>query len=90
MADDAESVRTWLVERRYSDRGLVTLVYATPDGDRALTRELSPAVLDRTAVTAARTVADERLSPVDDADTRERYRHEAARMADSHDPDDTV
>jgi hypothetical protein len=89
MSDDG-TVRTWLVEREYGDRNLVTLVYATPDGERALTRQLSSTVLDRTTVTAARDAAPERLSPVRDADTRERYRREVERVRADHDPDDAI
>lgn len=80
--------RAWLVERGYDDRGLITLVYATPDGERSLRREVSSALLD--GVTAAIDVDPDRLEPVDDADTRERYAHEAARMRERHDPDEAV
>ncbi|MFB6219287.1 MAG: hypothetical protein ABEH77_08985 [Halobacteriaceae archaeon] len=78
----------WLVERSVDDRGLVTLVYATADGERALRREQSPHTLD--TVTAAVAVAVDDLEPVEDPDRRERYRAEAERMADRHDPDDAV
>jgi len=83
-------VRLWLVERSYDDRNLLCLVYATPDGERALRRELSAAALDRAAVTAARTADPADLRPVEDAADRERYAAEAARMADRHAPDDPV
>lgn len=85
-----ESLRCWLVERSYDDRNLVTVVYATPDGERAQTRELSAAMLQRSPATAAQEVPVDRLEPVDDADTQERYREEATRMRERHDPDDTV
>jgi len=82
--------RVWLVERSYSDKGLVTLVYATTDGESHLRRQLSSNALARTEVTAATDVEPDRLTPVAAADERERYAHEAARMADEHDPDDPV
>jgi hypothetical protein len=87
-ADDA--VRTWLVERAYDSRNLVTLVYATPDGERALTRELSASMLDRTPVTAARDVESDDLAAVDDAERRERYRTEAERVRENNAPDDEI
>ncbi|MFB6160179.1 MAG: hypothetical protein ABEJ61_03275 [Haloferacaceae archaeon] len=94
MADDSADdggVRCWLVERTYTDKGLVSLVYATADGERVLRRERSPEILQRTGgVTAATTVDPDGLEPVADADDRERYATEAARMADRHDPDETV
>jgi hypothetical protein len=83
-------VRCWLVERDYWDEDLVTLVYATPDGERAHHRQLSSALLQKTDVTAARDVDDADLNPVADAETRERYAAEAERMRDGHDPDDRV
>lgn len=88
MTDDG--VRVWLVEREYSDKGLVTLVYATPDGERALRSNRSTNMLTKQGVTAATDADPEKLSPVDDADRRERYAQEAQRMADKHDPDDEV
>jgi hypothetical protein len=82
-------VRTWLVERSYDSRNLITLVYATPDGERAVTRELSSAVLDRTPVTAARDVDPDDLATVA-ADDRERYRAEAERVRENNDPGDEI
>ena len=91
MTDPEETLRCWLVERSsFGDERMVTLVYATPEGDRQLTKQLSTNLLLRTAVTAARDVDPERLEPVADERTRERYAAEATRMADSHDPDEEV
>ena len=78
----------WLVERTFDDKGLVRLVYATPDGSRAMLRERSAAHLE--GVTAATEIDGENLEPVEDPDRRERYAQETTRMADRHDPDDTV
>ncbi|PSQ00699.1 hypothetical protein BRC89_01285 [Halobacteriales archaeon QS_4_70_19] len=91
MSDDADAdeVRTWLVERSYDSRDLVTLVYATPDGERAVTRELSSTMLDRTAVTAARDVDPDDLAPVQTSE-QERYRKEAERVRENNDPDDEI
>ena len=82
--------RVWLVDRAYSDKGLVTLVYATVDGDRYLQRQLSERMLTRTDVTAGMDADPERLQPVADGAERERFAAEASRMAEGHDPDDTV
>jgi len=86
-----ETVRCWLVERSsFGDERMVTLVYAPPEGDRHLTQQLSPNLLRRKRVTAALDVEADRLEPVTDAETRERYGTEAERMAASHDPDDEI
>ncbi|MFB6297671.1 MAG: hypothetical protein ABEH56_04050 [Salinirussus sp.] len=90
MVEPSDGTRLWLVERDYDDRGLVRLVYATPDGCSHLRKELSGAALRRSAVTAATTVDTDRLEPVDDPDTRERYAAEADRMRSSHAPGDEV
>jgi hypothetical protein len=82
--------RCWLVERDYDDKGLVRLVYATPDGERAITIEKAAAALDRGDVTAARTVAGDKLQPVDDEQRRERYVTEVERVRERHDPDDEL
>jgi hypothetical protein len=87
----AAETRVWLVERSYgSDENLVTLVYATTDGERHLKKQLSHSMLRRKTITAARTVEDDRLEVVLDDELRERYATEATRMADSNDPDEPV
>ena len=86
----AEAERAWLVERSYSDKGLVTLVYATADGEGHVRMQRSSTMLQSTDVTAARDVDPDRLVPVEDPDLRERYASEAARMRERHDPDDAV
>lgn len=88
MSDSEDTVRVWLVERDYDDRGLLGLVYATPDGERVLRQERSAALVDE--VTAAVDVEPDRLRPVDDEATHERYADEASRMADRHDPDEAI
>ena len=90
-ADDDATVRAWLVERSYDDRNLITLVYATLDGERALRKEIAATVLHQrgTRITAAIDADEAQLAAVDAAD-RERYATEAARMADRHDPDDEI
>jgi hypothetical protein len=85
---DGEGV--WLVEREYTDKGLVTLVYATPDGDRQLRMQRSSNMLRTADVTAGMTVESDRLAPVTDDADRKRYAAEAERMQDRHDPDDAV
>ncbi|MGM0592195.1 MAG: hypothetical protein ACQETI_11315 [Halobacteriota archaeon] len=88
----SDTVRLWLVERSYDDRNLITLVYATPEGDRALRKEQSATVMhqQRRSITAAVDADPDSLERVDDADLRERYATEATRMADRHDPDEAV
>ncbi|MFC6939216.1 hypothetical protein ACFQE8_04460 [Salinirubellus sp. GCM10025818] len=83
------TVLTWLVERDYDDRGLVSLVYATPDGERALRRELSARMLERNPTTAGREIPVADLEPVPEAD-RGRYRREARRVRENHDPDEEI
>ena len=85
------TVRCWLVERTFDDRNLVTLVYATPDGDRYQRKERSANSLGGDdAATAAIDADPTDLEPVPDAETRERYATEAARVAESADPDDPI
>lgn len=86
----ADPERVWLVDRTYTDKGLVTLVYATRDGESHLRTQLSEQMLARTDVTAARSVDPARLEPVTGDGERERFAAEATRMADRHDPDDAV
>jgi len=85
-----ETVRCWLVERSYDDKGMVDLVYATPDGERRYHRQLAADRLARASVTAARDVDPDHLVAVDDPDTRQRYATEVDRVASRHDPDDEM
>jgi len=84
----SDGVVVWLVEREFTDKGLVTLTYATPDGERALVQQRSATQLGD--VTAAREVAPDRLAPVEGEADRARYADEVDRMAGRHDPGDTV
>jgi hypothetical protein len=84
------TVRCWLVDRRSPDENLVTLVYATRDGQRHLQKQLSFQLLTRNPVTAAVDVDPGKLEPTPDPDQRERYATQAQAMADEHDPDDEV
>lgn len=86
----ADGERVWLVERAYSDKGLVTLTYATPGGDRRVTLQRSANMLQSAPATAARTADPEALVPVEDADVRDRYATEVQRMRERHDPNDEV
>ena len=83
-------MQCWLVDRDFDDKGLVRLVYATRDGSRQVLRERSAARLGQYDVTAAIEADEDQLEPVDDDDLRERYASEVARMAERHDPDDTL
>ncbi|MFB6220754.1 MAG: hypothetical protein ABEH90_04880 [Halolamina sp.] len=83
--------RAWLVERDVDSRDLVTLTYATPEGDRAFTKQASlNSLARRGGVTAATAVDDDRLEPVEDDQRRERYADEAERVAANNDPDDRL
>lgn len=84
------SVRLWLVERSYNDRNLIILIYATPDGERSLRKEMAATVIDRMSVTAAVDVDPAELDEVEDGETRERYAEEAARTAERYDPDEEI
>lgn len=86
----SETVRCWLVEREYEHESMVTLVYATRDGERYVTQQRSTALLRKKPVTAAIDADPERLEAVPDEATRERYAAEAARVADANDPDDRL
>lgn len=88
MPADPDDVRVWLVERGYTNRDLIVLKYATPDGERVFRREVASQALD--TVRAAKAVSPTNLGAVDDPDVRERYAAEVERMADEHDPDDVV
>jgi hypothetical protein len=89
-----ETVRVWLVERTYSDdeQNLIILIYATPDGEqsfrkeRALTSFTGPA--RDTPVSLE--VDPDNLSAVEDTDRIERFAGEATRMAEKHDPGDSL
>lgn len=83
-----DDVRVWLVERTYSDRDLLTLIYSTLDGERFLRKERAGRLGGET--TAAIDVEGDRLSPVTDEDDRERYEKEATRMSRKREPNDTV
>ena len=89
MTDDGGE-RLWLVERTYTDRDLVVLVYATPDGRRRFRRELSPSMVGRTTVTAAAEADPDDLEAVDDPETRQRYADEVDRVRESHEPDESI
>jgi hypothetical protein len=85
-----ERVRVWLVERDYNDKGLVTLVYATPDGERSIQQHKSSNMLSKQGVTAATAVDPDKLRAVEDDERRERYASEAERVAENNDPDDEI
>jgi len=83
MSDD---VRVWLVGRDIDSRDLVTLTYATEDGERRYERVMALAVLDDGAK-AAREVEESELEAVPE-DEVERFASQAQRTAAEHDPDE--
>ncbi|GGM59421.1 hypothetical protein J2752_001238 [Halarchaeum rubridurum] len=86
MSDD-DSVRVWFVGREYTDKGMLTVRYATPDGEARFEKQQS---LNAPDPTAARDVDPAKLAPVEDADAAERYRREVERVRESNAPDDHV
>jgi hypothetical protein len=89
---DDNTVRCWLVERTYTDRGLVDMVYATPDGSKRRRKQVSTTIMRQRGVgtTAAVDVDGDDLEPVDDDEVRERYVTEVERMREQYEPDDEV
>ncbi|PSP93846.1 hypothetical protein BRC91_07905 [Halobacteriales archaeon QS_4_62_28] len=85
-----ETVQCWLVERDYGQKNLVTLVYATPDGERAQTSQRSTTMLRQRPATAAMDVPVDELQQVEDSEEREQYRREVERVRSNFDPDDEI
>lgn len=83
------SMRCWLVERDYDDKGLVRLIYATPDGTRRVIQERSARMLSD-GVLVAQDIDPDNLTPVTDPATRARYVNEVTRLQDRHAPDERV
>jgi hypothetical protein len=83
----SDTERLWLVFREYTDKGMLSLVYATVDGERKFTKQRAMHAGDPTA---ALEVETEDLQPVEDPQDRASYTQEAKRMRDRHDPDDQV
>ena len=83
----SDTERVWLVFREYTDKGLLSLTYATPDGESVHHKQRS---LNAGDPTAAIDVDADDLDSVEDPADVERYGDEATRMAEEHDPDDTV
>ncbi|WP_336024095.1 hypothetical protein [Halobellus salinisoli] len=90
--DGADTVRCWLVERTYTDRGLVDMIYATPDGAAVRRKQVSTTIMRQrgTGTTAAVDVDAADLEPVEDEETRERYAAEVERVREQHGPDDEI
>jgi hypothetical protein len=79
--------------RRLDEKqNLIILTYATPDGDRAFRKEraLTSFTGDERGTTAALDVSETNLSSVDDPEKREQYAAEVRRMAEKHDPSETI
>ncbi|WP_121823428.1 hypothetical protein [Halostella salina] len=87
-----ETTRVWLVERTFvrDELGLVSLVYATPDGERYYQRQISASGHTGAGADVTREVSTADLQHVDDEETAERYASEVDRMQEHHDPEDTV
>ena len=89
----SDTIRTWLVERTYSDdeQNLIILTYATTDGQRYFRKERAlTSFTDARDTTAAVEADPDNLGSVDDSELREQYATEAQRMADGHDPNDLI
>lgn len=88
-----ESERVWLVERTYSDdeQNIIILTYATLDGTNYLRKERALTSFDTMdPITASVDTTPDNLGDVHDDSVQQRYATEAQRMADTHDPDDTI
>ncbi|SDR26930.1 hypothetical protein [Natronobacterium texcoconense] len=85
-----EKIRCWLVERDYDDKGLVTLAYATEDGEYVYRRELAASAATGSKVTAAKSIEENQLERVDDEETRERYVTEVERTSQRYDPNEPI
>ena len=80
----------WLVDRQFDSKGLVRLTYATPDGERVHTTEVSERrLMMGDGVTAGRDVDASALGETP-TDSVERFTTEAARMAGEHELNETV
>jgi hypothetical protein len=80
----------WLVDRQFDSKGLVRLTYATPDGERVHTTEVSERrLMMGDGVTAGRDVDASALGETP-TDSVERFATEAARMAGEHELNETV
>lgn len=94
MADSPDSdVRMWLVERTYSDdeQNLIILTYATTDGKQYFRKERALTSFTETrGTTAAVDATPNNIGSVDDPDLQAQYAAEAQRMADNHDPNDSI
>lgn len=82
-----DTVRCWLVDRTYDDKGLIRLTYAPVDGRGQY-------VIERAAArggdaSAAVEIEESKLESISE-DRHERYVNEADRMAQRHDPDETI
>lgn len=86
--------QVWLVERTYSDdeQNLIILTYATADGRRDFRKEraLTSFTGSSRQTPISLDVEETNLGVVEDPETRERYANEVARMAEKHDPGDTL
>jgi len=80
----------WLVDRQFDSKGLVRLTYATLDGERVHTTEVSERRLMMGDGVAAGRDADASALGETPTDSVERFATEATRMAAEHDRDETV
>jgi len=89
-----ETERVWMVERTFSADSphILVIVYATADGSQYLQKERAFNRFGGSApeVTAAIEVSSDALTPVDDAERRDRYATEAERMRKRHEPTEPV
>lgn len=83
----SDTVQCWLVERTYDDKGLIRLVYVPPGGEGQYVTERAAAT--GADATAAMDVEAEKLAPIAE-ENAERYAREADRMAERHEPDESV
>lgn len=81
--------RVWFVNRSFDDGRIITVTYATGDGEESLTRQHNLSTLSD-GVPVSIEVASDELSTVSDPERQAQYRNEVARIRAEHDLDDRV
>ena len=89
---DSDEIRVWLVERTYGDDELniVILVYADQAGERYFRKERALTSFTDVRETPVSLVVPGNELGSTAEDDRDRYATEASRMAERHEPDDTI
>lgn len=85
----SEPRRLWLVDRSFDDGRIITVTYATMEGDATLTKQYNlPSISDGVPVSLE--AQSDELTHIEDEKQRTMYRDEAERVRSQHTPDDRV